>query len=105
MIKNIFVIIMVLAFFADAKAQGWPEASGSRPTFSGFDESSTSTVSDPSGDPVGAESYGKAVGDGDFPETPSNPNPTVPIVESIIGLLGLGGAYAWRLVTKKRKEK
>ena len=42
---------------------------------------------------------------------PVNPDGTgetsgeaVPIVESIIGLLGLGGVYAWRLI-KRKKEK
>ena len=37
----------------------------------------------------------------------TNPDGTgenVPIVESIIGLLGLGGVYAWRLIKRKREE-
>ncbi|MBR4119063.1 MAG: hypothetical protein IKK64_03170 [Bacteroidales bacterium] len=38
--------------------------------------------------------------------TPSSPgatqNPGVPIVESILGLLGLGGIYTWRLIKKKK---
>lgn len=42
---------------------------------------------------------------------PVNPDGTgetsgeaVPIVESIIGLLGLGGVYAWRLIKRKKEE-
>ena len=42
---------------------------------------------------------------GDFgdDEDPGNPG-EVPIIESILGLLGLGGAYAWRLFSKNRKD-
>lgn len=45
-----------------------------------------------------------------FPEyEPSNPEGThkgeaVPIVESILGVLGLGGIYAWRLIKRKKEE-
>ena len=38
---------------------------------------------------------------------PTNPDGTgedVPIVESILGLLGFGGVYAWRLIKRKREE-
>lgn len=38
-----------------------------------------------------------------FPDKPSDPG-AVPIVESILGLLGLGGAYAYRLFKKGKKE-
>jgi hypothetical protein len=38
-----------------------------------------------------------------FPGKPSDPG-AVPIVESILGLLGLGGAYAYRLFKKGKKE-
>ncbi len=34
-------------------------------------------------------------------ETTAEPTP---IVESIIGLLGLGGVYAWRLIKRKKEE-
>ena len=42
---------------------------------------------------------------------PVNPDGTgeeqaapTPIIESIIGLLGLGGVYAWRLIKRKEEE-
>ncbi|MBR4963573.1 MAG: hypothetical protein IKY54_06715 [Muribaculaceae bacterium] len=38
-----------------------------------------------------------------FPNAPADPG-AVPIVESILGLLGLGGAYAYRLFKKGKKE-
>ncbi|MBO5721012.1 MAG: hypothetical protein J6R61_05765 [Bacteroidales bacterium] len=38
-----------------------------------------------------------------FPGTPADPG-AVPIVESILGLLGLGGVYAYRLFKKGKKE-
>ena len=38
-----------------------------------------------------------------FPGKPNDPG-AVPIVESILGLLGLGGVYAYRLFKKGKKE-
>ena len=38
-----------------------------------------------------------------FPSAPADPG-AVPIVESILGLLGLGGVYAYRLFKKGKKE-
>lgn len=38
-----------------------------------------------------------------FPGAPADPG-AVPIVESILGLLGLGGVYAYRLFKKGKKE-
>ena len=38
-----------------------------------------------------------------FPIPPSDPG-AVPIVESILGLLGLGGVYAYKLFKKGNKE-
>ena len=38
-----------------------------------------------------------------FPNAPADPG-AVPIVESILGLLGLGGVYAYRLFKKGKKE-
>ena len=38
-----------------------------------------------------------------FPNPPADPG-AVPIVESILGLLGLGGVYAYRLFKKGKKE-
>ena len=38
-----------------------------------------------------------------FPNAPADPG-AGPIVESILGLLGLGGAYAYRLFKKGKKE-
>ena len=38
-----------------------------------------------------------------FPNPPADPG-AVPIVESILALLGLGGAYAYRLFKKGKKE-
>lgn len=41
-----------------------------------------------------------------FPNSPADPgqDAAVPIVESILALLGLGGAYAYRLFKKGKKE-
>lgn len=39
----------------------------------------------------------------DFPGAPADPG-AVPIVESILGLLGLGGVYVYRLFKKGKKE-
>ena len=36
--------------------------------------------------------------------TGEEPAAPTPIVESIIGLLGLGGVYAWRLIKRKKEE-
>ena len=38
-----------------------------------------------------------------FPNPPEDPG-AVPIVESILGLLGLGAAYVFRLIKKGKKE-
>ncbi|MBQ7818076.1 MAG: hypothetical protein IJ341_00095 [Bacteroidales bacterium] len=38
-----------------------------------------------------------------FPQPPEDPG-AVPIVESILGLLGLGGVYVYRLFKKGKKE-
>lgn len=44
-----------------------------------------------------------AQADGGFPDQPGDPN-GVPIIESIVALLGLGGAYVVRLVRKNKKQ-
>lgn len=101
MVKNIFVVILILFFSAEIKAQEWPESADSRSEFSGFGKSA-------SADPLANEGVDytdtMSADDGGFGEGGLPDNPGVPIVESIIGLLGLGGAYAWRLIAKKRKE-
>lgn len=43
-----------------------------------------------------------AMAQGGFPDSPADPN-GVPIIESIVALIGLGGAYVARLIRKNRK--
>ena len=38
------------------------------------------------------------------PVNPDGTGEAVPIVESILGLFGLGGVYAWRLIKRKKEE-
>ena len=38
------------------------------------------------------------------PVNPDGTGETAPIVESILGIFGLGGVYAWRLIKRKKTE-
>lgn len=111
--KKVLILISIVIFSVNAFAQSWPSSSATRPSFGGFgvatEDESTSVF----------ESNGASFA-GDYVSTPqtkdfgdnekenesglTNPGDTVPIIESILGLLGLGGAYAFRLFTKKRKD-
>lgn len=111
--RKLLLFVSILLFSANITAQDWPESSSSRPSFSGFGLSIGSNSSDIFSSEGGSESFAgdyvttpqtKAVND-DFgdDDDPGNPG-EVPIIESILGILGLGGAYAWRLFSKNRKK-
>ena len=107
--KKTLILISILLFSANIFAQSWPSSSATRPTFGGFgiateDENSSifdneSTTESFAGDYVTTPQTKSFGGDKD----PGNPG-EVPIIESILGLLGLGGVYAWRLFSKNRKD-
>ena len=113
--KKALVFISILLFSANIFSQSWPSSSATRPTFSGFGVTTEDESSSIFGNESSTESFA-----GDYvttPQTkgfggdpnPGNPNPNpdpedVPIVESILGLLGLGSAYAWRLFSKNRRK-
>lgn len=111
--KKALILISIVILSANVFAQSWPTGSSTRPTFSGFgvtseDESSeifennTASTTAFAGDYIKSEDDGFGTGNLNNPGT-TNPD-DVPIVESILGILGLGGAYAWRLFSKKRKD-
>lgn len=115
--KKALIFISILLFSANIFAQSWPSSSATRPTFGGFgiateDESSSIFGSESStesfaGDYITTPQTKGFGGNGNTNTNPGNPNPApedVPIVESILGLLGLGGAYAWRLFSKNRRK-
>ena len=96
-----------MLFTANVVAQDWPTSSATRPSFEGF----ASSINEDEDDNITTETLSFA---GDYitsattknfgdQENPGNPN-EVPIIESILGILGLGGAYAWRLLSKGRRK-
>ena len=109
--KKALFLISILLFSANIFAQSWPSSSATRPSFGGFgmsteEENSSIFESDETSATAFAGDYIKSVGDDDDfgdEENPGNPG-EVPIIESILGLLGLGGVYAWRLFSKNRKD-
>ena len=107
--KKTLVLISILLFSANIFAQSWPSSSATRPTFSGFGVTTEEESSSIFGNESSTESFAgdyvttpQTKGFGDQ-ENPGNPN-EVPIIESILGLLGLSGAYAWRLFSKNRRK-
>lgn len=107
--KRALIIISLVIFSANIFAQSWPSSSATRPSFSGFGvvteeenssvfENGEATSETFAGDYITTPET-KSFGDN---ENPGNPG-EVPIIESILGLFGLGGVYAWRLFSKKRK--
>ena len=109
--KKALFLISILLFSANIFAQSWPSSSATRPSFGGFgmsteEENSSIFESDETSATAFVGDYIKSVGDGDdFGDNPDPGNPgEVPIIESILGLLGLGGVYAWRLFSKNRKD-
>ena len=115
--KKVLIIISIVIFSVNAFAQSWPSSSATRPSFGGFgvateDENSSvfeSNGASFAGDYVSTPQT-KGFGDNEKDDESGLTNPgqegdaPVPIIESIIGLLGLGGAYAIRLFSKKRKD-
>ena len=107
--KRALIFISIVIFSANIFAQSWPSSSATRPSFGGFgvvteDENSSvfengeATSETFAGDYITTPEK-KGFGD---EKDPGNPG-AVPIIESILGLFGLGGVYAWRLFSKKRK--
>lgn len=111
--KKVLILITIVIFSVNAFAQSWPSSSATRPSFGGFgvateDENSSvfeSNGASFAGDYVSTPQT-KDFGDNEKEDESglTNPGQEVPIIESIIGLLGLGGAYAIRLFSKKRKD-
>ncbi len=106
--KKLLLFISILLFTTNVVAQGWPTSSATRPSFEGFassinedeNDNITTETSSFAGDYITSAETDNKFGD---QENPGNPN-EVPIIESILGLLGLGGAYAWRLFSKGRRK-
>ena len=108
--KKALIFISIILFSANIFAQSWPSSSATRPSFGGFgmsteEENSSVFESDGTSATAFAGDYIKSEKNDNFgdDEDPGNPG-EVPIIESILGLLGLGGAYAWRLFSKNRKD-
>ena len=111
--KKVLILITIVIFSVNAFAQSWPSSSATRPSFGGFgvateDENSSvfeSNGASFAGDYVSTPQT-KGFGDNEKDDESglTNPGQEVPIIESILGLLGLGGAYAIRLFSKKRKD-
>ena len=117
--KKVLILISIVIFSVNAFAQSWPSSSATRPSFGGFgvateDENSSvfeSNGASFAGDYVSTlQTKDLGFGDDEKENESGLGNPgqegdaPVPIIESIIGLLGLGGAYAIRLFSKKRKD-
>lgn len=111
--RKLLLFISILLFSANISAQGWPESSATRPSFSGFgliSGDNASSIFDENSSESFAGDYITKNSNDDFGGDPNPGNPNedktedVPIIESILGLLGLGGAYAWRLCKKNKKK-
>ena len=111
--RKLLLFISILFFSANISAQGWPESSATRPSFGGFGLTSgeeTTSIFDENKTESFAGDYITTPITKDFGGNPNPGNPNedkdapVPIIESIFGLLGLGGAYAWRLCRKNKKN-
>ena len=114
--KKVLILISIVIFSVNAFAQSWPSSSATRPSFGGFgvatEDESTSVFESNGASFVGdyvSTPQTKGYGDNEDENESGLGNPgqegdTVPIIESILGLLGLGGAYAIRLFSKKRKD-
>ena len=116
--KKVLILITIVIFSVSAFAQSWPSSSATRPSFGGFGvatENENSSVFESNGASFAGDYVStpqtKDFGDNEKDENESglgNPgqegDAPVPIIESILGLLGLGGAYAIRLFSKKRKD-
>ncbi|MBO8437485.1 MAG: hypothetical protein IAC54_01115 [Bacteroidetes bacterium] len=115
MIRKFYTLVLSLFLFTClANAQSWPHGSGARSSFEGFGIDYSSDTDDSyssSSAPTGSGIFGDnafistmAENDGGWGGSPSDPAPSVPIAESILGLLGLGGAYAWKLLRGKNRQ-
>lgn len=118
MIRKFYTLVLSLFLFSCfANAQSWPKSSGSSSAFEGFGIDYSSYEDDGYSNGSASSDNGSSIfGDNAFISTmaetneggwggdPTDPAQTVPIVESIFGLLGLGGAYAWRLMKGKNKK-
>ena len=107
--KRALIFISIVIFSANIFAQSWPSSSATRPSFGGFgvvteDENSSVFENGEATSETFASDYITTLKSEDFGDNDNPGNPgAVPIIESILGLFGLGGVYAWRLFSKKRK--
>ena len=115
--KKVLILITIVIFSVSAFAQSWPSSSATRPSFGGFGvatENENSSVFESNGASFAGDYVStpqtKDFGEDEEEDKSGLDNPgqegdaPVPIIESILGLLGLGGVYAIRLFSKKRKD-
>lgn len=117
MVRKLYTLVLCLFLFSSlATAQSWPQGSGSRSSFEGFGIDYSNGYEDenspePSASGIfGDNAFISTMSEGDARDSswgstsPSDPGATAPITESILGLLGLGGVYAWRLIKGRNKK-
>lgn len=106
--KRVLIFISIVIFSANIFAQSWPSSSATRPSFGGFgavteEENSSVFENGEATSETFTSDYITAPETKGFGGDTDPGHPGVPIIESILGLFGLGGVYAWRLFSKKRK--
>lgn len=117
MIGKFYTLVLCLFLFSySVNAQSWPQGSGARSSFDGFgidyndyandDYSDNSATGNSRSSIFGDNAFISTMAESDsgWGGSPSDPVQTVPITESILGLLGLGGAYAWKLIRGKKNK-
>lgn len=114
MVRKLYTLVLCLFLFSSlTTAQSWPQGSGSRSSFEGFGiDYSNGYEDENSPEPSASGIFGdnafisktNEIQTYGFNDQPSDPGATAPITESILGLLGLGGVYAWRLIKGRNKK-
>ncbi len=108
--KHLFISVVIILLSTNIFAQAWPSSDATRPSFSGFglsmeDEGETIFSEEDTNSPQSfAGDYIKSADDGFGEGDLDDPGYKTPIVESILGLFGLGAVYVLRLFSKKKKK-
>lgn len=109
--KHLFISsVVIILLSTNIFAQAWPSSDATRPSFSGFglsmeDEGETIfSEGETNSSQSFAGDYIKSADDGFGEGELEDPGYKTPIVESILGLFGLGAVYVWRLFRKKKDE-
>lgn len=97
--KKQVIILILLISATTVSSQNIIERSISRSIDAAKDVVGVFTTTDPS-----PTKLTKGFPSNTTPSSPNSTQPGAPIVESILGLLGLGGIYTWRLIRKNKKE-